>query len=46
MNAPHSLFCLGNPLLAMHITDGGYYMNKYKLQANDHILAEDKHMPM
>ncbi|KAG6911295.1 hypothetical protein DXG01_002134 [Tephrocybe rancida] len=38
--ASYSLFCMGNPLLDMQVTDGGAYLEKYSLNANDAILAD------
>ena len=47
MTAPsYSLFCMGNPLLDMQVTDGEDLLEKYSLNANDAILAESKHAPM
>lgn len=40
------LFCMGNPLLDMQVTNGGELLEKYDLKANDAILAEDKHSSM
>ena len=40
------LFCMGNPLLDMQVTNGEKLLEKYELKANDAILAEDKHAPM
>lgn len=42
----YSLFCMGNPLLDMQVTEGEEILKKYDLKANDAILAEDKHAPM
>lgn len=42
----YSLFCLGNPLLDMQVTNGEALLEKYDLKANDAILAEAKHAPM
>ncbi|KAG6820658.1 hypothetical protein H0H93_013509 [Arthromyces matolae] len=41
-----SLFCLGNPLLDMQVTNGEALLEKYGLNANDAILAEPKHAPI
>ncbi len=41
-----ALFCIGNPLLDMQVTNGEALLEKYGLKANDAILAEDKHVPM
>jgi len=40
------LFCLGQPLLDMQVTDGERLLNKYDLKPDDGILAEDKHASM
>ena len=42
----YSLFCIGNPLLDMQVTNGEELLKKYDLKANDAILAEAKHQPM
>jgi adenosine kinase len=42
----YPLFCVGNPLLDIQVTNGEALLKKYELKANDAILAEDKHMPM
>lgn len=42
----YQLFCLGNPLLDMQVTNGEDLLTKYDLKANDAILAEEKHAPM
>ena len=42
----YSLFCMGNPLLDMQVTNGEALLTKYDLKANDAILAEDKHAGM
>lgn len=47
MSTPsYSLFCLGNPLLDVQVTNGEELLKKYDLKANDAILAEEKHAPM
>ncbi|KAF9447536.1 Ribokinase-like protein [Macrolepiota fuliginosa MF-IS2] len=47
MAAPtYKLFCLGNPLLDMQVTNGEGLLAKYGLKANDAILAEEKHAPI
>lgn len=47
MAAPsYQLFCMGNPLLDMQVTNGEELLAKYDLKANDAILAEEKHAPM
>ncbi|KAF7302893.1 hypothetical protein MKEN_01251600 [Mycena kentingensis (nom. inval.)] len=42
----YELFCIGNPLLDMQVTDGKALLVKYDLKANDAILAEEKHEPI
>jgi len=42
----YPLFCMGNPLLDMQVTNGEELLTKYDLKANDAILAEEKHLPM
>ncbi|KAG6329162.1 hypothetical protein ID866_9928 [Astraeus odoratus] len=42
----YQLFCIGNPLLDMQVRDGETLLKKYGLQANDAILAEEKHAPI
>ena len=37
---------MGNPLLDMQVTDGEELLKKYKLNANDAILAGDEHATM
>ncbi|KAF8899318.1 Ribokinase-like protein [Infundibulicybe gibba] len=46
MAASYSLFCMGNPLLDMQVTQGEALLKKYDLKANDAILAEEKHAPI
>lgn len=41
-----ALFCMGNPLLDMQVTNGEELLAKYELKANDAILAEEKHAPI
>lgn len=43
---PYSLFCIGNPLLDLQVTNGEELLKKYGLKANDAILAEEKHAGM
>ncbi|KAF8079131.1 adenosine kinase [Lyophyllum atratum] len=43
---PYSLFCIGNPLLDIQVTNGEGLLEKYSLNANDAILAEPKHAPL
>jgi len=40
------LFGMGNPLLDIIINSDEDYLKKYGLEANNAILAEDKHIPM
>jgi adenosine kinase len=40
------LFCMGNPLLDIQVTNGEQLLNKYGLKSNDAILADEKHLPM
>jgi adenosine kinase len=40
------LFCLGQPLLDMQVTDGENLLRKYDLKPDDGILAQDKHASM
>lgn len=42
----YTLFCMGNPLLDIQVTKGEDLLKKYDLNANDAILAQDKHLPM
>ncbi|KAH9176857.1 Ribokinase-like protein [Lactarius sanguifluus] len=42
----YSLFCLGNPLLDMQVTNGEDLLKKYDLKPNDAILAGEKHFPI
>ncbi|TFY51878.1 hypothetical protein EVG20_g10799, partial [Dentipellis fragilis] len=42
----YPLFCIGNPLLDIQVTNGEALLKKYDLKANDAILAEDKHRPL
>jgi hypothetical protein len=44
--ATYDLFCIGNPLLDIQVTNGEELLKKYDLKANDAILAEEKQMPM
>lgn len=48
MSAPTHplLFCMGNPLLDLQVSNGEALLKKYNLKANDAILAEEKHMGM
>lgn len=46
MSAAPTLFCIGNPLLDIQVTNGAQLLKKYDLKANDAILAEEKHIPM
>ncbi|KAH7335888.1 adenosine kinase [Rhizoctonia solani] len=42
----YPLFCMGNPLLDMQVNSGEAVLEKYKLKANDAILAGEEHMPI
>ncbi|KAG8219297.1 Ribokinase-like protein [Butyriboletus roseoflavus] len=42
----YQIFCLGNPLLDVQVRDGEELLKKYDLQANNAILAEEKHQPI
>ena len=42
----YSLFCMGNPLLDIQVTNGEDILKKYNLKANDAILAGEEHLPM
>ncbi len=42
----YSLFCMGNPLLDIQVTNGEELLKKYNLKPNDAILAADEHLPM
>lgn len=42
----YALFCMGNPLLDIQVTNGEQLLKKYNLNPNDAILAEEKHLPM
>jgi adenosine kinase len=42
----YPLFCMGNPLLDLQVTNGEELLKKYDLKANDAILAEEKHKPL
>lgn len=42
----YSIFCMGNPLLDIQVTNGEELLKKYDLKANDAILAEEKHTPL
>lgn len=46
MAQTYPLFCLGNPLLDMQVTNGEELLKKYKLKANDAILAGDDQAEM
>lgn len=41
-----ALFCLGQPLLDMQVTNGEELLKKYNLKANDGILAGPQHIDM
>jgi adenosine kinase len=40
------LFCIGNPLLDMQVSNGETLLEKYNLKANDAILASPEHMDL
>lgn len=42
----YPLVCLGNPLLDLQVDVDAEYLAKYGLNADDAILAEEKHMPV
>lgn len=42
----YPLFCIGNPLLDIQVTQGEALLKKYNLKENDAILAGAEHMPM
>jgi len=45
--APYTrLFCMGNPLLDISSSVDASLLEKYSLEANNAILAEDSHMPI
>ncbi|EUC58331.1 adenosine kinase [Rhizoctonia solani AG-3 Rhs1AP] len=44
MAQTYPLFCIGNPLLDMQVNNGEAILEKYKLKANDAILAGEEHM--
>ncbi|KAG8751231.1 adenosine kinase [Ceratobasidium sp. 423] len=44
MAQTYPLFCMGNPLLDMQVNNGEAMLEKYKLKANDAILAGPEHM--
>ena len=46
MAQTYPLFCMGNPLLDMQVTNGESLLEKYKLKSNDAILAGPEHTPM
>jgi len=37
---------MGNPLLDIQVKNGEELLKKYSLNANDAILADEKHLPM
>lgn len=43
-NSSYQLLCIGNPLLDMQTSNGQALLEKYKLKANDAILANPEHM--
>jgi hypothetical protein len=42
----YALFCIGNPLLDIQVRNGEELLKKYNLNADDAILADEKHRPM
>ncbi|EEQ35991.1 hypothetical protein CLUG_00114, partial [Clavispora lusitaniae ATCC 42720] len=42
----YPLVCLGNPLLDLQVDVDAAYLEKYSLNDNEPILAEEKHMPI
>lgn len=46
MSKDFQLLCLGNPLLDIQVKGDQALLDKYSLNANDAILAEEKHMPI
>lgn len=40
MVASYPLFCMGNPLLDMQVLNGEELLKKYKLKADDAVLAD------
>jgi hypothetical protein len=42
----YDLFCIGNPLLDIQVVKGESLLEKYKLKANDAVLASDEQLPM
>ncbi|KAF8598714.1 adenosine kinase [Ceratobasidium sp. AG-I] len=46
MAQTYPLFCMGNPLLDMQVTNGETLLEKYNLKANDAILAGPEHTPI
>lgn len=42
----YPLFVIGNPLLDIVVPNGDEILKKYELNANDAILAEEKHKSM
>lgn len=41
-----ALFCMGNPLLDMSAEVDQTFLDKYKLEANDAVLATESHIPI
>jgi len=46
MSQPKKLCGVGNPLLDIQATVASGYLERYGLEANNQILAEEKHVPM
>jgi adenosine kinase len=40
------LFCIGNPLLDMQVSNGEPLLEKYRLKANDAVLASPEQMDL
>ena len=45
-NSSYQLLCIGNPLLDMQTSNGEALLEKYKLKANDAILASPEHVEL
>ncbi|KIK71506.1 hypothetical protein GYMLUDRAFT_66705 [Collybiopsis luxurians FD-317 M1] len=43
---PHSVFCIGHPLIDMQVRHAENLITKYNLNPNDAILADEKHEPI
>ncbi|KAI9569424.1 Ribokinase-like protein [Boletus coccyginus] len=42
----YQIFCLGNPLLDVQVRNGEVLLQKYALETNNAISAEEKHQPI